>query len=205
MSRLHDYEVARAHFNRTFGEHGPTVKALSWGSEASQKKRFKALVEVGDLGGGSILDVGCGFGDLLGFLEEEGVGIAAYLGLDINGNMLAVAKERYPEGRFERRDILSDPPAGPFDYVIASGIFSLDSPTWVDFVHQMLRGMFALAAKGVAVNFLSGYTSGRKFEGSRYPYPSEISDFVAQSLTNRFVLRHDYLSNDFTVYFYREP
>jgi SAM-dependent methyltransferase len=203
MTKLKDNKVAIAHFNKTFVEHGPTVRALSWGSEASQKKRFEVLKEIGDLNGESILDVGCGFGDFFGYLKQERAGIESYLGLDINDNMLGVATVRYPEAHFEKKDILSETPDGNFDYVFASGLFSLDSDTWTGFMERMLTRMYALASKGVAVNFLSGYTTGKKLAKSKYPYPSEVTDFVVQDLTNRFVLRHDYLPNDFTLYVFK--
>ena len=203
MTRLKDNEVALAHFNKTFREHGPTVRALSWGSEVSQRKRFKALREIGDLKGLSILDVGCGFGDFFGFLKQERAGIGSYLGLDISDNMLRVATARYPEAHFQKKDILLEDPEKRFHYVFASGLFSLDSNTWTEFMQRMLLKMFALALKGVAVNFLSGYTTGKKSAVSEYPYPSEITDFVADHLTNRFVVRHDYLPNDFAIYLYR--
>jgi ubiquinone/menaquinone biosynthesis C-methylase UbiE len=203
MTKLKDNEVATAHFNKGFMKHGPTVRALSWGTEASQKKRFKVLREIGDLKAESVLDVGCGFGDFFGFLKEERAGIENYLGLDINDNMLRVATARYPEAHFQEKDILSETPDGNFDYVFASGLFSLDSDTWTKFMQRMLTKMYALASKGIAANFLSGYTTGKKLTESRYPYPSEVTDFVVQHLTNRFILRHDYLPNDFTVYAFK--
>src|SRR5512140_794427 len=52
---------------RTFGfDH----RGLGFRSRSSQIKRFEALVKVGDLDGRRVLDVGCGFGDLLAFLHE---------------------------------------------------------------------------------------------------------------------------------------
>ena len=203
MKKLKDNEVALTHFNRALMKHGPTVRALSWGSEISQRKRFEALKGIGDLRAQKILDVGCGFGDFFGFLQEQQAGIASYLGVDINEKMLKIGMEKYTECRFEKIDILSESPDGNFDYVFSSGLFSLDSDTWVEFMQRMLTKMFALASTGVAVNFLSAYTTGNKFPESRYPYPSEILDFATRHITNRFVLRHDYLPNDFTVYLFK--
>lgn len=49
-----------------------------------------------------ILDLGCGGGDVSRLLASHGLGVT---GVDANPELLAAARERYPECRFERQDL----------------------------------------------------------------------------------------------------
>ena len=75
------------------------------------------------LEGGSLLDVGCGLGDLYGFLKREGVA-CDYTGMDILPAMVEQARTSWPEGRFMVGDVRSEDlfPRSPSTMVSASGI-----------------------------------------------------------------------------------
>lgn len=61
-----------------------------------------------------ILDLGCGTGDLIKFLNPS-----EYIGLDINQNFIKIAKKKYPDFRFIVADITKVRlPKEKFDYVI---------------------------------------------------------------------------------------
>ncbi len=49
--------------------HGYHPNALYWSTKEMQELRFKVLADIGIQSGDSVLDVGCGFGDLLGYLN----------------------------------------------------------------------------------------------------------------------------------------
>jgi SAM-dependent methyltransferase len=57
---------------------------------------------------GRILDLGCGLGHLLAYLDENGLPYEDYLGIDVSERMVEKAKDRLGE-RFEPRDILKRP------------------------------------------------------------------------------------------------
>ena len=51
-------------YHEKFGNY-TGVKSLGWGNEETQKVRFKVLMEISGLQiTDSVLDVGCGYGDL---------------------------------------------------------------------------------------------------------------------------------------------
>jgi SAM-dependent methyltransferase len=52
--------------------------------------------------GQKVLDLGCGPGDVSGMLAARGLVVT---GVDENEELLAAARERYPECRFERQDL----------------------------------------------------------------------------------------------------
>ena len=64
---------------------------------------------------GRILDLGCGLGHLLAYLDENGLPYEDYRGIDVSERMVQKAKDRLGE-HFELRDILKRPPdPGSFD------------------------------------------------------------------------------------------
>jgi len=65
---------------------------------------------------GEILDLGCGLGHLISYLDEKQLPYANYHGIDVSSRMIDEANKRYSgrnEVSFERRDVLEDslPPA----------------------------------------------------------------------------------------------
>ncbi|HVN66736.1 MAG TPA: class I SAM-dependent methyltransferase, partial [Candidatus Sulfotelmatobacter sp.] len=154
-----------AYFEGLLAEHGDNYKALDWNSPESQRLRFKILKEIFLYGKRSVnlsvLDVGCGFGDLYGYFKTDGLlnkHRISYTGYDIAPGILAVAKKKYPEARFEVKDILLDHHVPKHDYLFCSGTFNIrttERDEHVDFVKEMLFRMYDLCGCGLAVNFLS--------------------------------------------------
>src|SRR4051812_23151801 len=64
-------------------------------SEYSHIKRFEEMLKLGDLNGKSILDVGCGPAAFVNFLNEKNI-YPDYYGIDINEDMVKVARELHP-------------------------------------------------------------------------------------------------------------
>ncbi len=190
------------HFRKRLETYGNDVRTL-WNSDASQASRFDILCQVTDLSGRTILDVGCGFGDLIGFLDAKRITIAAYCGIDLSAEMITIARTKYPRGHFECRDLLEQPfDRDAFDVVVGSGLFFLPHALWATYVAAYVRAMFACCRNAVAVNFLSAHSSNQDPE-SYYASPSEVLETLQRAVTPRVVLRHDYRANDFTVYLYR--
>ncbi len=185
-------------------EFGYDHRGLGYRTRSAQEKRFDALLALGDFHGKSLLDVGCGFGDFLEFLGARGIE-ARYTGLDICEPMVQRCRERFQDGdaRFMVSDMLAFEPAEKYDYVIASGIFGLDSPAVRERIRPTLERMFSWSREGLAVNFLSG-RSPAKADGRVYLEPAAMLD-LGFALTPAARLDHSYLPNDFTLCMYRTP
>lgn len=197
-----DKKINLDYYNAKIAEHGQDVQAL-WNSIQSQQVRFKILSEIGDLNNRSILDVGCGFGDLYPFLKEQNVHPKKYVGIDINPQMIAIARRRLPEVTFEVKDVLDSELNEEYDYVIGSGIFNVATPNWGEIAERTISWMYEHSKIGVGVNFLSDFTTGQKLSHSHHVNPLSMLDFVLRNLSTRVVMRHDYKSNDFTLYIYK--
>jgi SAM-dependent methyltransferase len=186
---------------RTFGyDH----RGLGFRSRFSQEKRFEALLALGDFDRRRLLDVGCGFGDFLQFLRDRGIR-PDYTGLDICEPMVSRCRERFAGtgARFVAADVLEHDPAGSYDFVVASGIFGLDSPGVRERIGPTLERMNRWAATGCAANFLSTRAPVQA-DARVYVDPCEALE-IAFALTPAVRLDHGYLPNDFTLYLFREP
>jgi len=198
-----DKRVINAVYDASLDEFGPTPRGITWGSEESQHNRFQVLTEIGELAYSRVLDVGCGLGDLFGFITNaRDISIKRYLGVDINPRLIEEAGKKYPGGEFAVSDILEWNlriyPA--FDYAFASGTFGIDIPHWREFTEAMIRKMWEETSKGIAFNFLSTWSGTRT--GSHYVDPAEMLEWLCVNITTKIVLRQDYKPNDFTIYAY---
>jgi SAM-dependent methyltransferase len=186
---------------RTYGyDH----RGLGYGQRSSQERRFEALIELGDFDGRRILDVGCGFGDFLAFLHERGVE-PRYTGIDVCAPMIDRCEERFAASgnRFLVADALSFEPDGPYDFVIASGLFGLEAEGARERIRPTLERLFGWCRTGMAANFLSA-RSPRPAQRRVYVEPAEILD-LAFALTPAVRMDHTYLPNDFTIHLYKTP
>lgn len=203
------------YFEGLLAKHGDNYLALDWNSPESQKVRFHVFQEIFVYGRKaaniSVLDVGCGFGDLYGFFKANGAldrHKISYTGYDIADKLIGAAKKKYPEAKFEHKDILEEVNIAKFDYIFCSGVFNIrtaDLESHLEVVKAMLMRMFELANYGVAVNFLSEgalpIADPEDLKTGRYFFfnPEKILNYC-RTICSRYILRHDYHPGDFTLY-----
>src|SRR5262249_27257091 len=89
-----DKQRVVARYNRRLAESGGDIRTLSSGTAERRDIRYQILCEVGLRDGVSVLDLGCGFGDLVRYLGERGLKID-YEGCDINPDLIEVARRKY--------------------------------------------------------------------------------------------------------------
>lgn len=189
-------------YNQRLEKYGPSFEVLASGTEERRLIHYEVLSEVGDLNGKSVLDLGCGFGDFLGFLQDKGVNVD-YTGYDINPNLIKYAKEKYPKGKFFVVDILKeDFPI--FDYIISNEAFNLtlmDVDNY-DYIKEILEICYSHSRIGVAIELLSSYVDFESKEGFHY-LPEKVFS-ISKGITKKVCLRHDYPLFDFIIYLYKD-
>lgn len=185
-------------YSERLAKFGYDPRSLGW-NKGRQTARFTILSEIGELQNSSMLDVGCGFGDLYGYLQKIGINVN-YTGCDVNPDLIAVARQKYSSANFIVADV--ENVSGIFDWVFAVGVFEFKYPRMLSLVKHTLGKMFNLASKGVVADFMSSYVDYKSKEGF-HASPEEIFK-IAKRLSKRVVLRHDYMPYEFCIYIYKE-
>lgn len=112
----------------------------------------------------SILDVGCGLGNLHEFLLDLGID-HEYTGLELVSEMASFCENKFPNAKWIVGDIANLSEAVKYDIVVASGTFNLsmqETPNvWLNYVRMSLSKMYSLANSAVSFNALSGFSEFR--------------------------------------------
>jgi SAM-dependent methyltransferase len=185
-------------YERRLAEHGHAPETLGW-RPGRERARFGVVADViADTGARSLLDVGCGFADLLDFLREQGWD-GDYHGIDLVPGLLAEARRRHPALRFEEADIADYEPGRAFDVVVASGVFNyeLQAEDNRDHIARSVARMFALARRAICVDFLTTAVDHRH-PGAWHTDPAWALD-LGRRLSERAELRQDYLPFEFAL------
>lgn len=182
-------------------QHG-TVESLGWLGEHSQQVRYQVLAKVGNLSGKTILDAGCGYGDLKAFLDRH-FSSFDYIGIDQMPEFIAEARKRY-EGiertTFYQTDF-STAALPQVDYVIASGVLGYRCKD-DSFYTAMIGKLYNSARIALAFNML---------DKSHFPQHDLLVGHDRQEiltlcrvLSPRVECFNDYLEDDFTVLMCRD-
>jgi SAM-dependent methyltransferase len=204
MNKKSPYNVKKIAdlYGAEFKRYGYNLASLMIPKGASDA-RVKAKFDIGNLENTKILDVGCGFGHMLDYLNAWNIK-AQYTGIDIFTPFVEIARQRHPEADFRTLNILEEKIGETWDWVFLIGAFNVapENARWWSYVQEMLRRMFALCTRGVAVDFLSSYVDFQK-EKAFHAKPEKVFSF-AKTLTRRVALRHDYMAYEFTLYLYKD-
>ncbi|OHE57879.1 MAG: hypothetical protein A2Z47_06235 [Thermodesulfovibrio sp. RBG_19FT_COMBO_42_12] len=175
-------------YNRHLKDFGDAPQAVRWTREG-QLCRYETLLEIaGNLSGKRILDFGCGKGDLYGFIKEKGITIN-YCGIDINENLLELAKSKYPEAEFILIDIEEKEFEQDFDVIFVCGVFNLRVGGIEESMKNVLKKLFRLCKEALHVNLLTYYVAQRSVE-LFYVKPEDILHFAITELSRTASLMH---------------
>jgi SAM-dependent methyltransferase len=199
MELLDTASIFRFH-KHLISQHGEgSTGALGWKSDEAQLARYAVLAEIADLNDRSVIDLGCGHGDLRNFLGNIYPRLR-YFGVEKIPALLDIAIERYshlPETLFFEGDF-SEAELPTVDYIIACGSLSYRNSDPL-YIFKMIERLFRNCRMGFAFNLLS---STEDPDGIITGYnPAFIMDYCGK-LTSKISLRKGYWENDYTVMMY---
>jgi SAM-dependent methyltransferase len=197
--RHHDLETIRGRYQRQWLEHGPSPKALGW-CKGRQFVRFAVALE--GMGGPElkrVLDVGCGFGDLFGFLRAR-KWRGRYHGVDIVPEFIAEARRRYasPRAKFDCLDIAGLSAEEPYTMACALGVFNhkLEQDN-MEFIAQVMAKMWQLTTGVIVLDFLS---SAADIQRTDHFYSDPLGIYrLARRFSRRISINHAYMPFEFQV------
>ena len=190
----------QAYYDEKIRTHGPTARGVDWNSPESQQLRFWQLLKLIDHGRSfSVNDFGCGYGALVDYLEALGL-FYEYTGFDISEEMIARAKELYPDARF----VSEASQLREADYTLASGIFNVKLKTadddWKQYMLGVLETMNSLSKSGFAFNALTKYSDAEFMRPDLYyADPLFFFDHCKTKFSKYVTLLHDYPLYEFTI------
>ena len=175
-------------YTRHLRDFGDTPQAVRW-TPGGQLRRFTTLLSIaGDISGKNVLDFGCGKGDLYGFMKKNGLSLR-YSGIDINKNLIELARSKYPEAEFIAMDIDETDFNRRFDIIFICGVFNLRIAGIEESMKDTLRKLFRFCTGALHVNFLTSHVPRKSVE-LFYVEPEEILNFAITELSGSVSLQH---------------
>ncbi len=195
---------AAAYYEAKLMAHGPTPQGVDWNSEASQRLRFEQLLRIvePDAPAGTLLDYGCGYGALAGYLAER-FPDWRYCGFDASAQMIAAARQLHagnPRCAFTDREESVARAA----YTVASGIFNVkldtDADVWAAYVLATLERLAATSERGFAFNVLTIHSDpDRRRSDLYYADPTFLFEHCRRTFSRHVAVLHDYKLYEFTM------
>jgi 2-polyprenyl-3-methyl-5-hydroxy-6-metoxy-1,4-benzoquinol methylase len=194
-------------YDKMANTHKEGWKAAHWASKESQDDNFNLLTQIAPFEQSDrILDVGCGQGDLFGFMKKRGWR-AIYEGIDISPKMVDRAWMKYPEGRFACIDFLDKKFNYKYDWILAAGTFNhkVDEDQY-EYLDKCIKKMYSLASKGFGMILMSKYDPMQKLNPTDYLFgydPMKVLDMCFKT-TYTLNMNHTALTWGFLVFIYNE-
>lgn len=198
----HEFSESVARLADTFSERlekfGDSPECAEHSDLETQERRMRYLCEGLDFQNAKILDFGCATGHFLTFIKREFAFQGDYVGYDISEKMISTGSAKFPDARFECRDILASGVQEQFDYIFVSGTFNdLIGDNW-KWMAQSLKVLFGACRRTMVFNNLSRYVD--YFDGHLfYVDPAKVFQFSKEELSPLVSLRHDYCMKDGVV------
>lgn len=181
--------------------HGDRPEALRW-SPSGQVIRYDALCQLSDsINGASVIDYGCGKGDLYGYWISRGIK-PRYTGLDITPELIELARLKYPQCNFNVQDIEETPLEDEFDLGFICGVFNNRVDGATGSLKNSMRLLFDRLKVGLAVNALSSNCLHKDFQ-INYIDPDELLDYAKRKITSNAELRLDMVKGDIFLFLYK--
>lgn len=212
-------DIHKEFYLQALEHHPDDARRFGWMGERYQKIRFAQIIRLvkltcmrakKDPGEVTILDFGCGDGELFGLLHYAGIG-CEYYGVDMMPEYIELAHQRAknePWGlsaMFECYEWDGSEPL-PFskdvDIIVESGAFSImERPTR----NKIFQALYGLPKLGFAGTFLTHNINLARVHPTINPLaPSEI---ISQIDVHQYAytLLFDYLPHDFAIGIYPRP
>lgn len=181
---------------------GISPSSVGWKDFAQQKLRFDILTSDIDLNHKKIVDIGCGFGDLINYLISKGIILEEYIGVEVSKKMLEIAKKNTRaqlNTKYVNANVFKDPMDITVDIAFMSGLLNLRQSTnsSSEILQSFLLKVRPLVTEGLVFNLL---TDEVDFEQPHHlHYNPSTTQFIVQNFFKDVSIKKDYGLYEFTV------
>ncbi len=205
---LSDYTKGevKSFFGGLFSKFGETETSLGW-TKNKQSIRFEQLLRFSVEKGNSLLDVGCGFGDLLFYIQSKKMDID-YYGIDIMQEFINIAKRKHPDfqSRFFCIDFMEDRFERNYDWIVGSGIFGhrlfIDEEKMYQYVESVMRKSYENCNYGFSFDFISDIVDFHS-EECFYANPMRILS-IAYKFSRNIILNNSIMPFEYNLTLWKD-
>ncbi|MDG1689730.1 MAG: class I SAM-dependent methyltransferase [Flavobacteriales bacterium] len=198
-------ETIKNYYEELYKKHGYSPKSLGW-DKGKQFLRFHQLTSEFNLNNSSVLDIGCGFGDFINYLNFNKINNFKYVGVDIVEEFVDKASKLYSNKniKFYKSNFLDLELNEDFDFGIASGTFNvkIEGLNGYENIMNNLTKMFNHCSKAVSIDLLTNrvdYIHSHNFNSD----PIKILE-MAYSLSKSVVLKNNYFPFEFSITIFKD-
>lgn len=200
------------YYRRLIKKYPDDLRSDGYSHPISQEVRYEAYLSHLDLNKATILDVGCGSGQMLRYLTRRSLWPRRYVGIDFIPEKVELAKKRFCDDGFDKicsaygvdvefRAGTVDSVDEMFQIVIACSIFDVkqvDVATTFNVACSTMREMWARATDAIGIDFFSPYALDiRPFNA---PIPPEwVLTWAKLNLGERVLLDYLYAPHDYML------
>lgn len=178
--------------------------SVGWGTKEKQESCYKSLLKIYPHSFNyynqieeDILDVGCGVGHLIDYLNVS-LKRELYTGIDCIEETIEAAKELHPDHNFECIELKDY--KKKHDYVIACGSFNYNTGNNAAEIKNNIKHMYELANKGISFNLMSTSVPYDKRKPDLFYYdPIHITHYIYMYY-KKITLITNYADDDFTIH-----
>lgn len=198
-------------YSTRFQEMKHNIRTLGWGSQEQQHFRFEQVISRLNYAEKSVLDIGCGFGDLYNFMKEKNHSPKEYIGWDITPEFINNPLIDDSNVKLEIKNIANfstDTPVA--DVGIMLGLLNWnwkDADKNYDYSMKLIRNAFNAVNDVLVVDFLSThYDPDYPVEDIVFYHDPGIMIEKIMELTPNFEIVHNYPAipqKEFLLYLYK--
>lgn len=200
-----DIDSVIERYTERYNEFGYSPKALGW-INGKQDIRFNILTSQYNFENKHVLDIGCGFGDLIKAVSKK-ANAFQYTGVELVDALFTEAKNRYQGDNihFVKQNILELNTDIIYDYAISSGIFNhkISENNNYEFIEQVIKKALSISKDGLAFDFLSDKVDFIKYDYTFHSSPEKILA-IAYKYSRNVILRNDYMPFEFSLFIFKD-
>ncbi len=192
----------KEYYTEKIKNNGVGALGVDWNSKESQYLRFEQLCKVIQKDQFSVIDYGCGYGELINFMQPK-YSNYNYWGFDISDEMIIEAQKLFEDkSNVKFSSVLNE---NKSDYAIASGIFNVKlnlatNEEWLEYILETLHNINSLSLNGFSFNALTKYSDIDFMKDYLYYCdPLLLFDYCKRNFSKNVALLHDYNLYEFTI------